>query len=115
MKIILIFTYATIIIMSYKPNRMIQVIKYKCCGKIFAACCEPECYTDKYWLKSLKQYVTRGDNVEMIPSGQGMRFEKCECEKKAKIEEPNLFSALANEPVVVRLVQCFNLRPKLIE
>jgi len=64
---------------------MIQTIKYKCCGKIFAACCEPECYTDSDWLKSLKQYVKRGDKVEMMPSGQGFQFGKCECSEVEKI------------------------------
>lgn len=44
---------------------MIQTIKYKCCGKIFAACREPECYTDADWLKNLKQYVQKGHTVEM--------------------------------------------------
>lgn len=61
---------------------MIQVIKYKCCGNIFAACCEPDCYTDKDWLKDLKKYVEKGHKVEMIPSGQGLQFKKCECKKK---------------------------------
>ena len=74
---------------------MIQTIKYKCCGKIFAACCEPECYTDSDWLKRLKQYVKRGDKVEMIPSGQGLQFGKCECSEVEKVNEPKLFSAVS--------------------
>jgi len=76
---------------------MIQVIKYKCCGKVFAACCEPDCYTDKDWLKSLKKYVERGDNIEMVENGT-WKFEKCECEKeeekeeeKTVLQQPNLF------------------------
>jgi hypothetical protein len=61
---------------------MIQILKYKCCGKIFAACSEPECYTDKEWLKGLKQYVNRGDKVEMIEKGTGFKFGKCECKEE---------------------------------
>lgn len=76
---------------------MIQILKYKCCGKIFAACCEPDCYTDKDWLKNLKIYVNRGDKVEMIENGSGFKFGKCECKELPKIEEPNLFSALTND------------------
>lgn len=58
---------------------MIQIIKYKCCGKAFAACREPECYTDDDWLKELKKYVTRGDKVEMVENGSGINLEKCQC------------------------------------
>lgn len=58
----------------------IQIIKYKCCGKAFAACCEPDCYTDEDWTKELKKYVLRGDNVEMVEPGD-WKFEKCECNK----------------------------------
>lgn len=70
---------------------MIQVIKYKCCGTVFAACCEPDCYTDSEWLKNLKKYVNRGDKVEMIERGT-LKFGKCECQEKVKIETPDLFS-----------------------
>ena len=58
---------------------MVQVIKYKCCGKVFAACIEPECYTDKEWLRELRKYVLSGDKVEMVKSG-GWKFEKCVCQ-----------------------------------
>lgn len=59
----------------------IQAVKYKCCGKIFAVCCEPECYTDKKWLKNLKEYVEAGDVVEMIERGSDLKLELCECNK----------------------------------
>jgi len=72
---------------------MIQTIKYKCCGKIFAACREPECYTDADWLKNLKQYVQKGHTVEMRESGD-VKFGNCECKEEPKPEEPNLFSQL---------------------
>lgn len=57
---------------------MIQVIKYKCCGNIFAACVEPQCYIDKVWLRDLRRYVQKGHKVEMRESGDVL-FNKCEC------------------------------------
>lgn len=65
---------------------MIQVVKFKCCGKIFSACAEPYCYTDNDYVKDLKKYVNQGHKVEMVENGTGIRFEKCECKK-----EPTLF------------------------
>ena len=69
---------------------MIQIIKYKCCGKIFAACCEPECYIDKDWLSNLKKYVLRGDKVELVESGS-WKFEKCDCQN-IEIKDKNQLS-----------------------
>lgn len=60
----------------------VQVIKYKCCGKTFAACCEPDCYTDKDWLTELKKYISRGDIVEMIDDSSEVQFGRCECNKQ---------------------------------
>ena len=60
---------------------MIQVIKYKCCNKIFAACSEPDCYIDKDWLKSLKKYVERGDIPMMVDHDSGLKLEKCTCKE----------------------------------
>lgn len=57
-----------------------QIVKHKCCKKVFAACCEPECYIDKDWLKNLKKYVLRGDLVEISETGD-FKFGKCECIK----------------------------------
>lgn len=73
---------------------MIQVIKKKCCGSVFAACVEPDCYTDKYWLKNLKKYVNRGDKVEMVENGTLQWGGKCKCNEVevTKIEQPELFS-----------------------
>lgn len=64
-----------------EKETMVQIIKYKCCGKIFAACCEPECYTDKDWLKSMSKYVKDGHKVELIPSSQFVTVSKCQCNK----------------------------------
>lgn len=65
---------------------MIQVVKKKCCGAIFAACLEPHCYTDKEWLKELKKYVNRGDKVEVIKK-EDFKFGGCECDKIKKQED----------------------------
>ncbi|OBW43523.1 hypothetical protein AB670_00053 [Chryseobacterium sp. MOF25P] len=81
---------------------MIQVIKYKCCGNIFAACCEPECYTDMDWLKELKKYVERGNKVEMIPNGGVLQFKRCECEKESKSkEQQKVIESLFDDEVLV--------------
>jgi hypothetical protein len=59
---------------------MIQVIRYKCCNKIFAACKEPECYTSKEWQKDVRTSANKGDKIEMVNNGE-WQFEKCECDK----------------------------------
>lgn len=69
--------------------RLIQVIKCKC-GKTFAACCEPECYTDKDWQKDVRNYVKKGCTVEMREAGQ-WNFERCTCVKQEE-KELSLFS-----------------------
>ncbi len=74
---------------------MIQVIKYKCCGKIFAACREPECYTDIDWQRNLRKDVRLGHTVEMIPNGT-MQFGKCECKKVTSPQIPDLFTQINN-------------------
>lgn len=58
---------------------MIQVIRYKCCDKIFAACSEPDCYTNRQWLKNLRKDVLEGHRVQMLES-RDVKLEKCECE-----------------------------------
>ena len=59
---------------------MIQCIKCKC-GKIFAACLEPHCYTDSDWTKELAKYVKKGCTVEMKERGN-WTMESCDCDKK---------------------------------
>jgi hypothetical protein len=69
-----------------KKNK-IQVIKYSCCDSIFAACVEPDCYTDRDWLYNLRKYVLRGDIVEMIDSDKGnLIFSKCKCKDDKQIK-----------------------------
>ena len=68
---------------------MIQVIKYACCGRIFAASAEPYCYTDKDWQKDVRKYAKQGYKIEMVERAD-IDFRSCECNKKQ--EEENLFS-----------------------
>lgn len=69
----------------------VQIIKYKCCNKIFAACRLPECYEDKDWLRNLRKYALRGDIIEIVES-KDMHFGKCECVKnKSQTNQPELF------------------------
>lgn len=62
-------------------TRGVQVVRYKCCGEIFAACTEPECYTESDWQKNLREYAKRGEIIEIVESGS-VRMSKCKCEKK---------------------------------
>lgn len=55
---------------------MIQVVKCKCCGIVFAACSEPYCYTDNDWLKRIKTYQKEGCEVELIKDTP-IKFQKC--------------------------------------
>lgn len=69
----------------------IQVIKHKCCGAIFSACQEPECYTDKDYLKELRKYVEAGDTVDMVNRGE-WEFGECVCVAEGKkfiLPDPN--------------------------
>jgi hypothetical protein len=69
-----------------------QIIKCRC-GKCFAACVEPECYTDKEWVKELRKYVLAGCTVEIVPCGCP-NFEDCDCNKtKNEIKQKELFDA----------------------
>lgn len=73
-----------------KKERKVQLIKCKC-GKIFAACIEPDCYTDKVWLKNMRKYVIKGCSVEMASSSKSFRFEKCTCnDKKGNLNQVKL-------------------------
>lgn len=61
---------------------MIQIIRHKCCNKIYAAAVEPHCYTDKDWIKDVRKYALQGDKIEMIENGTEWKFEKCTCEQE---------------------------------
>ena len=61
---------------------MIQVIRYKCCMKIFAACVDPVCYTDKKWQKNLRKYVLQGHKPQMLNGIGGIELGECECQNE---------------------------------
>lgn len=64
---------------------MLQVVKYGCCGKVFAACYEPKFRYDKSWQNKIEEYSKRGDIVEIIENNN-VKFESCICsEKKDKL------------------------------
>ena len=56
---------------------MIQITKCPC-KKIFAACREPECYTDADYQKDTRVYIKKGCSVEIVENG-GWSFEECTC------------------------------------
>ena len=69
----------------------VQVIKCKC-GSRFAGCREPDCYTEKEWLKDLRKYVLKGYSVETMKSSD-FKIEVCICEKeKADNNQTELFA-----------------------
>ena len=59
---------------------MIQVIKCKC-GRIFASCQEPECWTDEEWQQDVRENVIKGNSIEMVKQGE-WKFESCVCGNK---------------------------------
>lgn len=59
---------------------MIQVIKCKGCGSVFAACREPECWTDKDWQKDVRDYAKQGHIIGMAERG-GWTLDGCTCKK----------------------------------
>jgi hypothetical protein len=67
-----------------------QVIKYKCCGKVYAACMEPRCYTNKDWLKDIKKAVKDGDKIEMLDTSS-FQMDKCTCNKEPITNQLDLF------------------------
>lgn len=73
---------------------MIQITKCPC-GKTFAACREPECYTDAEYQKDTRNYIKRGCTVEMVNSGE-WSFEKYTC-PNMKPPQPNLFENAENQ------------------
>ncbi len=65
----------------------VQTVRYKCCNRLFAACCEPDCYTDKDWLKSLRKYARMGHKIDLVEGR--VRIEgKCECSQE-KVNNQN--------------------------
>ena len=67
---------------------MIQVTKCKC-GKIFAACAEPYCYTDAEYQRDTRKYLKQGCTVELVES-KTWNFEKCICDEEKTIDKNQL-------------------------
>lgn len=63
---------------------MVQVTKCPC-GKVFAACVEPGCYTDAEYQRETRKYIKNGCTVELVESGTWC-FEKCTCTDMKPIE-----------------------------
>lgn len=63
------------------------------CGKMFAACLEPECYSDADWQKDMRNYVKKGCSVSMTDEPIAGKFEKCTCPnmKPQTVKQPELF------------------------
>lgn len=59
----------------------VQVLRWKCCNKIYAVAVEPHCYTNKQWLKEVKQAVKDGDLIEMLSLEESRNMEICNCNK----------------------------------
>lgn len=56
---------------------MIQVLYCKC-GALYAACSEPDCYTDSSWLNSLPKVIENGGKIEM-EEREKVKFTECDC------------------------------------
>jgi hypothetical protein len=67
-----------------------QVIRKVCCGKAFAACMEPLCYTEEEWKANLTNYVNVGHKVSLEDPGS-FRFEKCTCQRIDESVQLSLF------------------------
>ena len=65
----------------------VQTINCGSCNATFAACVEPECYSDADWQRDLRKYTKQGAKVELVDSGE-FRFTSCHCDKKKK-KDPN--------------------------
>lgn len=51
----------------------------KCqCGAVFAACAVPDCFEDKDWMKSIRQYSKSGCEIIMVENG--VQFSPCTCD-----------------------------------
>jgi hypothetical protein len=52
-----------------------MIVKNKA-GETIAACLEPQCYTDKEWLKDLAKYTEQGYKSELLSEGVKPDFSK---------------------------------------
>ena len=76
---------------------MIQITKCPC-GKTFAACREPECYSDADYQKDTRAYIKKGCTVEMVENGT-WSFEKCTCPNMKPVEVDKSQLSIFNDVV----------------
>lgn len=56
-----------------------QIVKCKC-GVTFAACAEPNCYTDNQWQRDVREYIKKGCTVDAVEA-KSIEFGDCKCLK----------------------------------
>ncbi len=71
------------------PN--VQIVRYRCCGVVFAACAEPFCYTDKKWKKDVRDYLKQGHKTEIVPSSNFITVNNCKCKSQPQPTQGELF------------------------
>lgn len=64
---------------------MVQVLKYKCCGKVFAACWQPVCNTDKEWKEKARKAQEQGHKTQLVDFKKGIEFGECNCKEQLKL------------------------------
>lgn len=62
--------------------KMAQVITCVC-GSTFAACIEPNCYTEREWCNDVVKYANQGCTISTIPANM-FKFERCRCADAVK-------------------------------
>lgn len=67
-----------------------EVIRYSCCGIIFAACVDG--LQDAEWDRNARKYRSQGHKVELIEGD--VRFGKCECVKQPVKKDKNQLELL---------------------
>jgi hypothetical protein len=65
------------IIKIKREPRNVQIVTCNC-GNIIAGCIEPDCYTDKKWLKSIRNFSLMGYKVSIAKSNT-IEISKCTC------------------------------------
>jgi hypothetical protein len=56
----------------------VQVVICKC-GSEIAGCWEPDCYIEKDWLKSIRDYANKGYTIKIKKRA---KIESCKCNKQ---------------------------------
>jgi hypothetical protein len=69
------------------------------CGNVFAACTEPECYTDIDWQRDVRKYIKGGCTVETVTSEEvkeAFASGSCKCDKTGKKKK---------EPIAIAIIE----------